>query len=72
MEISVTSLEHSVSDARGARQFVWVQFFDLMFKFLRCEWGHEQWVCSGCGSRSLFFHSRKEFGHVLCTFLIVG
>ena len=43
-----------------------------MFKFLWCEWGHKQGVCSGCGGRSLFFHSGKEFSNVLCTFLIVG
>ena len=48
------------------------QFVDLMFKFVGCEWGHKQGVCSGCGSNCLFFHSRKEFGHVLYTFLIVG
>jgi len=34
--------------------------------------GHKQRMCSGCGGRSLFFHSWKEFGNVLCTFLIIG
>ena len=25
-----------------------------------------------CSSRSLFFYAGKEFGNVLCTFLIIG
>ena len=29
-------------------------------------------MCSGCGGRSLFFHSGKEFSNVLCTFLVIG
>ena len=45
-----------------------LQFFYFNFEFFGRKWGHKQGMCIGCGGRSFFFHSGKEFGHVLCTF----
>ena len=49
-------------------------FFHFICEFFESNWGHKQRIGSGCGGESLFFQSQsgKEFGNVLCTFVIRG